>query len=229
MKTTIQERVSRSRTWFASQFIAAFFGLLGTAALAFGQGPGSTVAISITGGETSNLIDHRTVGWAFSLAQPIQVNALGWYDHNADGLSVSHEIGLWDDASQMLLTSISIPAGTATTLIDSFRYVGLATPPTLLPGRYVVGGVAIAPPDTIVDAASVMTAPGITYLQNRGADPFSLTLLFPGQTIPSREAGFLGANFTFTVVPEPSTYAMVALGVLGLGWRINRRRRHEAA
>jgi hypothetical protein len=229
MLTTIQRHANRSSTWFASHFIAAFLGLFGPVALAPAQGESTAAISSITGGHISNFIDHRTAGWAFSIAQAIQVDALGWYDYQGNGLNVSHEVGLWDDTSQMLLASTSVPSGSTATLIDSFRYVGLATPLTLLPGAYVVGGIAVAPPDAVRDVATVMTAPGVTYLQNRGAMPFSLTLVFPELTAPSQESGFFGANFTFTVVPEPSCFALFALGGAGFGLAFYWRRKHAAA
>ncbi len=188
---------------------------------------GFTPALSFTGGETNNFIDHRTAGWAFCIAQPIQVGALGWYDHNADGLNGSYQIGLWQDSSQMLLSSASVPSGTSATLIGSFRYVDLLTPLTLSPGTYVIGGVAVAPPDTVIDAATAIAAPGITYLENRGNEQFSPTLLFPGQTGPDRENGFFGPNLTFNVVPEPRTWALLALGaVTALLMRRKARKQH---
>jgi hypothetical protein len=174
-----------------------------------------TSAVTISGGLAGNNVDHRTVGWAFDVNRTIVIEALGWYDRDADGLSQSYEVGIWHDASQTLLTSATVPSGVAGALVDSFRYVNLASSFILHPGTYVIGGVAVAPPDRIVERVQLQSAPAITYLGNRANNTFTQQMLFPGETSPANQTpGFFGPNFQF-IVPEPST-GMLFAGSLAL-------------
>ncbi len=45
-----------------------------------------------------------------------QVNYLGYYDQNGLGLANSHLITLWDNSSQTIIASATVPAGTAAPL-----------------------------------------------------------------------------------------------------------------
>src|SRR5690242_7542820 len=38
-----------------------------------------------------------------------QVNWLGYYDHNGDGLTSSHLITLWDNSTQTIIASATVP------------------------------------------------------------------------------------------------------------------------
>src|ERR1051326_223453 len=46
-----------------------------------------------------------------------QVNWLGYYDANGDGRANSHIVTLWDNSTQTILASATVPAGTAATLL----------------------------------------------------------------------------------------------------------------
>src|SRR5215218_5905220 len=51
--------------------------------------------------------NNKTWGWSFYVTTPITVTHLAWHDTNGDGLSHSHQIGLWKDTSG--ITKINWP------------------------------------------------------------------------------------------------------------------------
>ena len=91
------------------------------------------------------------VGWTFTVAAPVTVTGLGWYAENPGGLSVSHEVGIWQYrlgstnidwgiTNPPLLVSVVVGAGTNATLNGAYREVDLANPIILPVGYYVIGG-----------------------------------------------------------------------------------------
>ncbi len=40
----------------------------------------------------------QTIGWEFNVNEEITVTALQWYDDLGDGLTISHEVGIWNSA-----------------------------------------------------------------------------------------------------------------------------------
>jgi len=69
-----------------------------------------------------------------------QVNWLGYYDANGDGLANSHVVTLWDNSNQSIIASATVPAGTAAPLINGYRWVQLPSTITLNYGSYYVIG-----------------------------------------------------------------------------------------
>lgn len=69
-----------------------------------------------------------------------QVNWLGYYDANGDGLVNSHVVTLWDNNTQSIIASATVPAGTAAPLINGYRWVQLPSTVTLNYGSYYVIG-----------------------------------------------------------------------------------------
>src|SRR5262245_2241131 len=67
----------------------------------------------------------QTYGFAFIAQANVTVVALGAFDLNADGLSEAHSVGVWD-ANTNLLVSATIPSGSATLVVDSFRYTSIS-------------------------------------------------------------------------------------------------------
>jgi hypothetical protein len=67
--------------------------------------------------------------------------------------------------------------------------------------------------DQVHEVTAVTTAPEITYI--RSALGIGSTLAYPVQ-FGLFEKGFFGPNFEFSLVPEPSSVALLGLGFLGL-------------
>ena len=63
---------------------------------------------------TSPTVDYSdnswSLGWAFTVNQPITVTALGFYDDLKDGLTESHYVGIFD-AGQNLVVSAQVTPG----------------------------------------------------------------------------------------------------------------------
>ncbi len=90
-------------------------------------------------GETGNNFS-QTVGWQFNLMQEITVTALQWFDDFGNGLTISHEVGIWDPHGN-LLSSVVVPAGAEAPLEDGmWRTIKITE--LVLPAAdgYIVGG-----------------------------------------------------------------------------------------
>ncbi len=166
-------------------------------------------------------------GWQFEVLTPIEVNSLGFYDKDADGLFEQHEVGIWDASGDNLLMSTTVPQGLAGSLVNSFRFQGIDA--TLLePGEYVIGGFGGFNPeatsDLVQDEATINTANAIRFIENRATPTEVASLTFPSQTFPDNGIGFFGANFQYTAVPEPSSAVVLSL-VAGAGVLFRRKSR----
>jgi PEP-CTERM motif len=180
-----------------------------------------------------------TLGHTFTVGNvPLLVTGLGYYDgpnsaaanvsgYTGDGLLNPHEVGIWAATTQTLIASATVPAGTTGTLIDDFRYLPIK--PVLLAarGQYVVGGQVTlldlsGAGDVFRNDADVDTfGPGLTV--NYGSYAFSGAL---GSGNPNNgafefpnvqfQSGYDGGSFEYALVPEPSSWALAGVGLLGL-------------
>ena len=189
-----------------------------------------TPALQFSGQSANGTASASTRGYSFDVTDPngILVTALSFYDVGADGLSQSHDVGLWN-ASGTLLASATVPAGTAAPLDSSglFRFVPI-TPITLPRGaNYAVGAVFTF---ESFDAQAILwtaqtTAPGVQYDQARFINNGVPTLTFPTDTIAW--TGLPGGSFNMSTIPEPSAAAL--LGVAWFALLVSRRRRVQAS
>lgn len=170
----------------------------------------------------------RMIGWQFSVPQAVTVSALGWFDWGQDGLARSHEVGIWDNATETLVTSLVVPQGTAAMLDGFFRWADLAGPVTLLPGaQYRIAGLDIGaggdphvwdnPIPGFGAAVSGLSVNAAVQMAGPGAAIGSLAsgFTYPATQIGDARGALFGPNLLVSVVPEPAT-ALLLLAGLGL-------------
>jgi hypothetical protein len=142
----------------------------------------------------------------FQVNTSIDVTALGLYDSSGTTLQISHDVGIYNQTTQTLVASTTVPAGSCGTLVDGFCFGVLGSPVLLNPGDYV--SVLTMPADNgdlqFGLATSITTAGEITYLNS--AFDVGANLHFPNPANNGDFAkGFAGPNFLFqAAVPEPA-------------------------
>jgi hypothetical protein len=169
--------------------------------------------------------NDNTVGWAFDALVPIRVTDLGLnsvYGSADHTLFQAHRIGIWDVGGNLLVSGVAGP-GLGDTLLGAWEYAAV-NPTTLGVGRYVIGAQYLVGSPEWVVAAPTTTDPAIQYVEARlgtGND-----LPFPDQSFSSL---FVGPNFQFTPVPEPSAIWLLLVASGGIvSFRIYRRRKDDA-
>lgn len=153
-------------------------------------------------------------------AQNIQVTALGYFDYQLNGLASAHDLAIYT-LGGTTLASTTLPA-LSEHINGDFRFSSI-TPLTLQAGTsYMLVGYDIGQGVDPVNKSGVgAVGPGITfngYYYNYNSfgfvDPASAAQYSPA---------YLGPNFEYTVIPEPSTYALLA-GCLVFGFILVRHR-----
>ena len=174
------------------------------------------------------------LGWEFSIASPVQVTSLGFWDylgngfHGATGAPVSVNVGIWNTSQTLLVsTTVASTDPISNVLADGsgFRFDALTSAYTLQPGTYYIGGTNNGTEYNISNPSSSVTYdPAVTWLGGRYAN--GNTLAFPGTPDGFTPAGWFGPNFSSSSggVPEPGTGALVVGAGLGLAWLKRRRR-----
>ncbi|MFQ5423437.1 MAG: hypothetical protein ACE5F9_05590 [Phycisphaerae bacterium] len=168
-----------------------------------------TIAWTVTP-EPSSTVQSGLFGTEFAPNADIAVSSLGWYDDTAaspDGLLVSHDVGIFEVATQTLVVSTTVPAGTTTTKINEFRFVPV-TPVTLTAGTaYVIVGIADGDPARFVTPGGNMTVhPALTlgpWWDTLGQQ----TLAFPMNVQPALTVRLMGPNLLFDIVGLPDICA----------------------
>jgi hypothetical protein len=140
-----------------------------------------------------------TRGWKFTVSAEIQVQKLAFWDSDPDGLDDAHPIGIWRDEDQVLLTSATVPAGTAAPLEGTFRWVP-TQPVVLSPGKtYVIGAywVSGSGDRTLGGGANTVFDARVTVTGGRGNSTTGLN--FPWFAVAPQ----LNANFKAVPAPAP--------------------------
>ncbi len=153
----------------------------------------------------------------------------------ANGLSIAHQVAVYDASNDVLLAEATIPAGTAGTLSDGYRFASIS--PLFIPGNT---DIAIVGYD-LSDATATGTPMGDDYgeatktLSDNGLTLFRETFSQTNQTsgVPMNQSSsqtFAAGNIQFVTgnaVPDPAT---VGAGcVAAAATLLRRRRRHLPA
>jgi hypothetical protein len=192
------------------------------ALLTIATGNSSQAATLVTdpGGEVFRLLNPGTAGFQFTLsltATDLVVTSLGIIDKDGDGLNTSHQIGLWEGSTQLAL--VTVEAGTANPLINGYRYAELSVPVILtLGGTYTIGAQTTGSDEFRDSGTSAQFWGEVTDTVARwiqeGPAGFSRPTNFGGGT------GYMAPNMI--LVPEPSTAALLLVGLVGAGLRRRR-------
>ncbi len=177
-----------------------------------------------------------TLGYSFTVESSLTFNALAVFDvvsatpsplstvHvNASGLNASHEVGVWNAAGTLLASATvdnTDPFTASNNTYGNWVYQTLAAPVTLTGGTYWIGALYLANSDPVmVRQSSVITAPGVTYLNGNYANGNALTK--PTGTYPANDEQYFGP--TMLSVPDGGMTLSLLGGALA-GLAVLRRR-----
>jgi len=190
-------------------------------ALASSVSAASAQTPAVTYATTGTLSDSRpfTLGWAFNLSASTTVTQLGVWNGGTLG---NYMAGIWTIGGTSVVSTNVLSTDP---VLGDYRW-GSITPVVLGAGDYVVGAEfreGLFPSF----ATGVVTIPSLTWIGDR--QEFGGGLNFPtydsGGSYGSN--GILWANFATdanTTVPEPSTWALMLVGLAAVGMTSRRRR-----
>jgi hypothetical protein len=193
--------------------------LLAAATILTSPAQAQTQALDFTGGSGANSGGNHTHGWAFTISVPVTVTQLGLFDQGNNGFVNSHQVGLWDNAGN-LLTSTTIGSGLSGTAVVSgsgfgaFRYVDTASV-VLASGTYVIGASYVnSDADTIrVSATSTTMTAGFAFVEGRTLQNSGFG--FPSATTSGNRSFGPNLRIANAAAPEPGSLALILTSVAG--------------
>lgn len=196
----------------------------------------SVPAVTFTNAQYTFDAGSYSLGYEFTPNKNINVTALGYYDHGGDGLAGPSQVGIFNQATTLLIpgASVTVPTSTGGTLVGNgpdgyYRYQSLTTPILLTAGTtYRIAGetgsntnyyafqnyVGFAANADITVTTGYYGSGSLTYPNN--ISPYGPNLIFAG------------GNFLFEVpvpAPEPSSALLLLGGASLLAMRRQRRAR----
>ncbi|MBW4693920.1 MAG: PTPA-CTERM sorting domain-containing protein [Lyngbya sp. HA4199-MV5] len=177
-----------------------------------------------------------SLGFQFTTKKAVNVTKLGFYDDFQNGLTQTHDVGIFDDAGSLLVQGTVNPGDA---LEGFFRYTSVRSTLLQAGGTFFIAAVTGSESYTF-NPEGFSVNPNITF--GSSAFRFSNTLVFPGTLSGSEPTlgdssiqnsdnnlGYFGPNFQFqadevAAVPTPALLP----GLIGLGIGAWRKRKAEA-
>jgi len=220
---------------------------LATASTAFGQMSGNNTLFNPSG-NLSTGAQNGFVGTAGGIFLTTyndwpNVNWLGYYDKDGDGLANSHVVSLWysggqgGDASATPIATVTVPAGTSAPLVNGYRWVELPSTVGLWYGSWYTIAAQTDGVDTwgdLVSGGSSQLTWDAEYVGGNAGwsraghyDTLASYPNPPANQTSTDDSIYPVANMAYnlSIIPEPTTLSLAGLGFLGMAaaWRRKRR------
>jgi hypothetical protein len=188
--------------------------LMAGVAIGFVLAIGNTALAAPAVGFASPTLDFDNftdlVGWQFTANSSLTVDALGFYDNPANGIGLSHDVGIYDCGTEALvLSGVVSPADPYN---EWFNWASIS--PGALEAGHTYDIVTILGSDNRTwNPIGFTVDPDISYIHDVYSNGVS-SLAFPNSNdgLPN---GFFGPNFDIAV-PEPAGLSLLALGGLAM-------------
>ncbi len=204
----------------------------GGCAMGIRQACAETIAIQDWSGTMQYTTSFKGVigGYEFTVqGSPISITKLGFFDYGANGLSESHDVGIWELGNTTALATATVTSsspieGPMVANAGQFRYEELATAVDLNANTtYRIGAYYSSDHDDAWaqsnGTVSWTTAGEISYVAPRYK--YTDGLAYPDNEASPRELAYFGPNFQF--VPEPGTLGLlIGVGVFVITLRRRR-------
>lgn len=195
----------------------------------------SFTAVNFSAPTTNFTNGSWSLGFQFTTKKAVNVTSLGFYDDFQNGLTQTHDVGIFDNIGNLLVQGTVKPGDP---LDGFFRYTSVQSTALKAGGTFFIAAVTGSESYTF-NPTGFSVNPNIAFVSS--AFRFSNTLVFPG-TIPGSlptgvnsstqnsdsNLGYFGPNFQAEEVVAVPTPALLP-GLIGLGLGAWRKRKAEAA